>query len=277
MKKLAVILTVALAAPSGAKVWITAYRSDGVTPLAVVDPNQPTVYRDTMVGTRLVLVVASDAPGVFHFSPPSLPVPDIPIPGYIPGVSVDWLVWNGTLLIPWADSEQRMLTGALSGRGYNKQTFSYDGSILAAAGQPPKAKVRYLDSTAGAGFGFTAERLSVAGDWFVFDYRAERTGTCAVLFSQPADLGVPTEVLSFRHVPSRDFNGDTVVDFRDFALLASRWNSAVSADPNGPSGAFDLNGDARVDFGDLALFSEYWLERTDSATSPDDCNGPPTL
>jgi hypothetical protein len=80
---------------------------------------------------------------------------------------------------------------------------------------------------------------------------------------------VPIQTLSFTHVPSRDFNGDTIVNFQDLALLASHWGS--KADPNSPDAAFDLNADRRIDLGDLALFSEYWLERTDcskAATNP---------
>ena len=76
---------------------------------------------------------------------------------------------------------------------------------------------------------------------------------------------VPIETLAFTHVPSRDFNGDTVVDFKDLALLASHWD--LNADPNSPDGPFDLNADGRIDLGDLALFSEYWLERTDCGDS----------
>jgi len=53
-------LAIALAPAALAKVWTTVYGCDGVTPLEAVDPNHPTVYRDIMVGTRLVLVVSSD-------------------------------------------------------------------------------------------------------------------------------------------------------------------------------------------------------------------------
>ena len=119
------------------------------------------------------------------------------------------------------------------------------------------------------------------GDWFVVDYYAEQAGECRVRlyaygsvgpvinpFVAP-DVGPSTllQTLSFKHVASRDFNGDTVVDFKDFARFASRWRSA--SDPNAGAGAaFDLSTDSRVDSSDLASFSEYWLERTDGNEPP---------
>ena len=61
MKKLFVlVLAVALTSIAAAKVWVTVYQYDGKTPLAAVDANQPDVYRDIMVGTRLTLVISSD-------------------------------------------------------------------------------------------------------------------------------------------------------------------------------------------------------------------------
>ncbi len=247
MRKLVVILVVALSVPSGAKVRITAYRFDGVTPLAVVDANQATVYRDIMVGTRLVILVQSDASGVYP----------------------DRQLWGGFLLISWDDSER----GTLAGRDYNQQTFNYDGSILPAAGHLRNTKVQYRVRPSGVGFELKPDFSSVAGDWFVLDYHAERIGTCTILLNQFTNVILPTETLSFRHVASRDFNGDTVVDFRDFALFASHWGSVVRAAPNDPDAIFDLNRDAQVDFGDLALFSEYWLERTDWSRPAGDPNG----
>ena len=79
------------------------------------------------------------------------------------------------------------------------------------------------------------------------------------------------QTLSFQHVPSRDFNGDMVVDFKDFARFAAHWRSAP--DPNAGAGAtFDLSTDNWIDSSDLASFSEYWLERTDSNEPPADPN-----
>jgi hypothetical protein len=98
------IAAVAVAPVALAKVWTTVYRCDGTTPLATVDPNHPTVYRDIMVGTRLVIVVSSDAPGLYG----------------------DQQLWSGGLVIS-RDDWQR---GTLSGRGYNQRHRNYDGSSL---------------------------------------------------------------------------------------------------------------------------------------------------
>ena len=254
MRKLVVILAVALTAPSGAKVWITAYRCDETTPLAAFDPNYPTVYEDIMVGTRLALIVRSDTGGY----------------------------WRGRLQLSSDDTEY----ATLSGRGYiatqpGSTLFypNYQGSCLAAAGG--RAQVRSVTNVLGTGFELltripgTPARTSptVAGDWFVIDYRAQQVGVCDVaLYDLDVNFYAPTQTLSFTHVPSRDFNSDAVVNFQDFTRLASSWNSATPPDPNSPETAFDLDGNARVDFRDIALFSEYWLERTDCSGPADDPN-----
>jgi len=231
-----------------AKVWTTVYRCDGLTPLEVIDPNRPILYRDIMVGTRLVLVISSDAPGYYTLS------------------GGGHALWNGILQIPWADWERGQ--GTLSGRGYNEQWLSYQGSCLPAAGRPPVVSAWYRVKPAGVGFEFDVDRFSVAGNWFVIDYHAKRVGACHVEFyDHVSSLLVPAETISFNHVPSRDFNGDTTVDFRDLALLAAHWGSTVPADANSPGIGCDLNADGHIDMADLSLFSEYWLE-------PTDCGGP---
>ena len=57
-------------------------------------------------------------------------------------------------------------------------------------------------------------------------------------------------------VPSPDFNGDEIVDFGDFAMLAQHWRENESQ--------FDIcpppNGDGIVAVEDLACFVEYWLK-----------------
>jgi hypothetical protein len=103
------------------------------------------------------------------------------------------------------------------------------------------------------------------GDWFVVDYHAEQVGSSEVgLYDLLVGDDVPMQTLSFTHVPSRDFNSDTIVNLKDFALLASRRRSAV--DPNSdPEATVDLDADHRVGASDLASFSQYWLARTDSS------------
>jgi hypothetical protein len=228
MKKLVMLcLAIALAPATWAKVWTTVYRCDGMTPLEAVDPNHPTVYRDIMVGTRLVLVVSSDK-GEY---------------------------WRGSLQLSPDDAQY----AHLSGRGYVKTPANYRDSCLASAGKTAYA-IPFSNSWIIAIDLSTSPSMSVLpGDWFVVDYHAEQAGTCHVDLCGSSDVLI--ETLAFTHVPSRDFNGDAVVNFKDFALLAS--HSALDADPNSLDTAFDLNSDGRVDLGDLALFSEYWLERTD--------------
>jgi hypothetical protein len=231
MRKLVVLAIIAALVPAaGAKVWTTVYRCDGVTPLLAVDPNQPTTYGDIMVGTRLVIVVSSDQ-GEY---------------------------WWGSLQL----SREEAQYAKLSGRGYVKTPRNYKDSCLPSAGE--NAFATPFNDFAAVGFSLTTSPslLVLPGDWFVIDYYSEQVGTCHVgLHSLSLTLDVPIETLSFTHVPSRDFNGDTVVNFKDLALLASHWN--CQADPNSPDAAFDLNADGRIDLADLALLSEYWLERTD--------------
>lgn len=235
MKKLAVLcLAVALAPAALAKVWTTVYRCDGVTPLEAVDPNQPTVYRDIMVGTRLVLVVSSDQ-GEY---------------------------WFGSLRLSWDDAP----CAQVSGRGYIKPPANYRDSCLVSAGKTARAIPFNNFWGIGIEFHTSPSWPVLPGDWFVIDYYAEQVGACDVgLYNLSVSYSVPIETLAFTHVPSRDFSGDMVVDFKDFALVASHWGQKV--DPNGLDTAFDLNSDGRIDLGDLALFGEYWLERTDCANT----------
>ncbi len=212
-----------------AAVWTTVYRCEGVTPLGVVDPNYPTVYQSIMVGTRLAVVVSSDTGG-------------------------DW--W-GYLMLSWDDWGY----GTLSGRGYSTDTRTYEGSRLDAAGIT--ARARNAQEPKGIGFGMNAHLAALPGDWFVFDYHAEQVGLCDVGLYNGLEFDAAVQVLSFVHVPTRDFDGDTVVNFEDLALLARYWRTEAGPDPNGIDHACDLNTDGKIDMPDLVLFREYWLERTD--------------
>jgi hypothetical protein len=264
MKKLLVLVLAGLLTPiAGAKVWVTVYQYDGKTPLTAVDANYPDLYRDIMVGTRLTLVISSDTADK----------------------------WGGNLALSWDDA----LYGTLSGRGLTPPApgsalkySTYKGSCLDAAGTKATVIDLWNDhSIIGLNFGndvipyVTGGHPAYPGDWFVVDYYAEQAGECRVEFHghdlvghAPDRNAVPVigpelllQTLSFQHVPSRDFNGDTVVDFRDFARFAAHWRSAP--DPNAGAGAaFDLRPDNWIDSSDLTSFSQYWLERTD-------CNEPP--
>ncbi len=244
---------IALSPPTVAKVWTTVYRCDETTPPALVDPNLPGVYQDIMVGTRLVIVISSDTGGY----------------------------WAGQLRLSRDDATH----ATLSGRGpivVAGPEPEYVDSCLAAAGSHPS--VRDYGSAMGVSLVFSTThdlgipevRPAVPGDWFIFDYRAERVGFCEVgLYDLSASLDVPIQILSFTHVPSRDFDGDTIVNFEDLALLAGHWRAAIYDDPNSPAAVFDLNSDRRVDADDLSLFSEYWLERTDCNDTVVDPNSSP--
>ena len=247
----AIAISIVLASIASANVFVTVYRCDGKTPLAPKDPNTPHVYSDIMVGTRLVLIVSSDKPWT------------------------DVVGWWGGLQCP-ADNWER---GKLMGRGYDPNTpiKNYRGSYLPAAGvpyaprfyEPTVAFVTYAETDYNrVGFDLEALREAFAGDWFVLDYVAEKTGSCNVNLFDYYALGfdVPKETHTFNHVPSRDFDSNGVVDFADFASLARYWREP--ADPNTASSRpYELDGDRLIGPSDLAMFTDYWLERTDCAAS----------
>lgn len=260
MKRLLVLVLAATVTPmAAAKVWVTVYQYDGKTPLAAVDANHPDVYRDIMVGMRLTLVISSDAAGK----------------------------WGGDLELSQDDAPY----GTLSGRGLTPPPpgvidayATYPGSCLDAAGT--KATVQGWVDSYSIGLDLDNDARSYPtgrghpaypGDWFVVDYYAEQTGSCSIRLyaagpvgpiispSLPPVVGPSTllQTLSFTHVPSRDFNGDTVVDFKDFARLAAHWRCPINPQ-SGPEAALDLKADGQVDLSDLASFCNYWLVRADN-------------
>jgi hypothetical protein len=241
MRMLCVLTAVVILAPSAmARVWASVYRCDEATPLAPVDANYPTAYRDIMVGTHLVIVISSDS------NEP----------------------WSGSLRLSWDDANE----ATLSGRG-----FDYEGSCLEAAGA--RAKAWDFFGPEGIGLEYQTDLLNaVPGAWFAFDYRAEQVGLVDLEMDRFAlEQYIPVETLSFTQVASRDFTSDGIVNFEDFARLAAAWRSAVASDANSAEMPFDLNADDRIDTGDLARFAEYWLERTDCGASAGDPNGAPVM
>lgn len=228
---------VALASAATARVWTRAYRCDETTPLAALDANHPTVYRDIMVGTHLVFVISSD----------------------------DGADWTGALLLSWDDAND----ATLSGRGYVPgPPPTYAGSCLDAAGT--RAAADDYIGPEGLGLVFQNDgdsyqrgyQPAVTGDWFICDYRAEQVGRCDVSLYVPFPApDMLSETFSFTHVASRDFNGDGIVNFRDLVPLAARWHSPI--DPSSADAGLDLDADLRIDSSDLARFTEHWLERMD--------------
>jgi hypothetical protein len=236
MRMLALTATVlVLSMGAQAKVWMTVYRCDEKTPLTPVDPNQPHVYGDIMVGTKLVVVVDSDSGSNFVGF---LRFPD-----------------DGVM--------------SLDGRGCDANSQVYVDSVLPAAG--PEGQVRLRDSTGHKGFGLMTDFFPSLGDWFIFDYCAEQVGSCILEIYDSADGEVFVDALCFTHIASCDFNGDSRIDFEDFALLASCYSPIPGTAANDQS-AFDLNSDRMIDFRDLAHFSEHWLERISCDDPPEDPN-----
>jgi hypothetical protein len=249
MRTLSVLTVVMILAPLAvARVWTSVYRCDEATPLAPVDANYPMVYRDIMVGTRLVIVVSSD--------------------------TVE--AWSGGLGLSWDDANEVIL----SARGFDPESWNYEGSCLEAAGSDAMVS----DSVDDHGFGFWYNNdpwTAIPGAWFAFDYHADQVGLVDLsvyhLTDNPDSSAVPIETLSFTHVASRDLDGDGIVNFKDFASLAGLWQTPVVPDTGRSDAAFDLDADGRIDAGDLARFAEYWLERTDCGVSAGDPNGAPVM
>jgi len=238
---LAAVATFATA--TWARVWPVVYRYDEKTPLEVVDANGPTVFRDIMAGTRLTIILRSD--------------------------QAEYLC--GGLVMSWDD----IIYGDIMARGAHDEFWRYADSCLYDAGS--EARTSPMDDSYSHGFQFNStytkdhrRRTAVPGDWFIMDYRALQAGSCAIgFYNYMVDEFAPQETLSFHHVPTRDFNADRVVDLRDFAILASRWQSTRDADPNSPDVALDFDKDLRIDANDLTLFSDFWLERTDAPLAVD--------
>jgi hypothetical protein len=230
MKKLIpFILMLAIIPALCAQVSTKVCLADGNTPLEPADPYIPFVYRPIMVGTRLTIIISSD-------------------------IGEDY--WGGGLYIsdPYRDY------GVLIGRDYNETTFDWEGSHLEAAG--PGATVWDMPESLKSGFELATDAENITpGDWFIIDYNATNTGDCNVGFYDYAISGDPIYNLSFIHVPSRDFNADGIVDFKDFAVLGLNWRRTDCSEPDNCSGT-DLDADGYVDISDLKLFAEYWLETT---------------
>ena len=231
MQKLApFIVLLSIGSFAAGAVSIRVSLADGNTPLEPADANTPFVYRDIMVGTKLTIIVASDAPGE----------------------------WSGGLFIEGIDRD----FGVLSGRGYDAATRDWAGSRFETAGL--RARVRDNAGFLSAGFELNSHSTAVAGDWFIIDYTATQVGSCRVGlydYSIPENAFSPVYELVFSQVPTRDFDQDATVGLADFAVLASYWGATNCTDPDRCQGT-DLNVDGRVDRADLALFADYWLEKT---------------
>jgi hypothetical protein len=238
VKRLISFIVLLVAAPAAhAEVFTRVCLADGNTPLELADPCIPLVYRPIMVGTRLTIIIDSDANGY----------------------------WDGEVTI-W-DANQNY--GRLYGRDFNEETYDWKGSRFPAAGD--MAVVWELLGTETVdgeehdtkGFQFTGDdKNATPGDWFIIDYNAINMGSCSVVFfDRSMDSEHPLYQMSFAHVRTRDFNDDGIVNFEDFAVLGLNWQRTDCFEPENCSGT-DLDADGYVGISDLRQFAEYWLEKT---------------
>ena len=229
-----VVLTLAFSSIAEGEVSARVCLADANTPLELADPNLQTdpnvfIYRDIMVCTTLTIIVDSNLPGS----------------------------WDGGLFIVGPDRDY----GELFARDYNDITLDWEGSHFEAAGD--RAWVIDAQDSIESGFNLRSNSTAVDGDWFILDYNAIDIGVCTVDFydySMNSYNLVNSHV--FSHVPTRDFNQDTRVDFADLALFALDWLQDGCADPDRCAGT-DLNTDGIVDYADLELFTDFWLEKTE--------------
>ncbi len=239
--RLILILLSLLACPASATLSIDMYLSDANTPLLLRDPNTPHSYPDIMVGTRLCVIVSSDS-----------------------RTGVD-----GSLSMSGADLEKAELVAGVC-RGADQNCV---GPVLPAAGLKASVDMFYDDDANELSFDFCAGVKGIMpGPWFIWDYRATGVGSCSIRMTEnsggseeegPDGQTSITTTVVLNHVASRDFNTDSVVNFKDFALLAQRWRIAPDLDPNGLNLAVDLDGNGHVTMPDLRRFNQFWLGRTD--------------
>mgnify|MGYP001594812228 CR=1 FL=1 len=229
MKRLIFFVLIMAVGPSAyATVSARVCLADGNTPLELADPCIPFVYRPIMTGTHLTIIIDSNE-------------------------GVDWA---GGLYIadPYRDY------GVLFGRNYNEMTLDWEGSHLEAAGLG--ATVWGQEDTFKSGFELaTGTENIIPGDWFIIDYNATNVGGCNVSFYDYAVSEDPIYDLSFTQVPSRDFDDDGIVNFKDFGLLCLSWRRTDCQTTENCSGT-DLDENGNVDFDDLKQFADFWLERT---------------
>jgi hypothetical protein len=230
------------------------YPPDPNLPIKMLDPNNPFLYRDIMVGTKLVITIDSNAAKE----------------------------WSGGLFLIDANRDY----GVLSGRDFNDITFDWEGSRFNNAGSNARVFEVYDNIT--SGFDCYGDIDATAGKWFIFDYNATKLGTCQIgFYDYSVDWFEPIYKITFNQVPTRDFNNDKIVDFNDFSIFASCWqlndcneagwcrktyingivdsNSYVLTNCNssGKCGKVDLDKNGIVDINDFLLFADFWLERTE--------------
>jgi hypothetical protein len=190
--------------------------------------------REIMVDTELTLVVSSDNTNF----------------------------WSGGLFISGYD---RALA-SLSARAFDPNSRDWVESHLEAAGENAKL-TEWKDSDIWGFDLYTSDSNSVAGDWFIIDYKAIDVGDPNVGFYEyDVSWNDPNGFVYFSHIPTRDFNNDKVVNISDYSILASYWLAENCYDPNWCDKT-DIDTDGDVDIDDLSLFLDYWMWRNPSLDS----------
>ena len=230
-KLLVLILALGIVPIAAAQITLKICEADGITPFD---------GHDIMVGTKLTLIVSSDANDY----------------------------WSGGLFI--AGQDRALAT--LSARDSDPNIRDYTESHYAEAGN--MARVTAWKDSDIWGFDLYGSDIdlwgsdlygsdldAVAGDWFIIDYKAVGVGDPNVGFyeySNSNSWNEPNLLLTFHHSPTRDFNSDEIVDISDYVTLASCWLEENCSEPNWCGGA-DISRDGWVDMVDFALFEKYWL------------------
>ena len=213
--------------------------------ICLPDGNTMSEPAEIMVGTTLSIVVDAN----------DLDDPD------------DWIGdpndWIGALALMDANSNYSVLYGR------DCDDANCPNSCLPAAGMYPLAE--FWQESSVDGFNLYAGLIyAEAGDWFVIDYNAVEIGDCKVGFYThvPYMESIFNRYLEFTHVRTRDFNGNRIVDFGDFAIFSSYWLHTGYSDPSQCEGT-DLDADGDIDFKDYSLFADYWLEYLDKRWWPE--------
>lgn len=232
---------------------IQAYLADTNEIISWADPCVPHEYPELMAGTKLNLVISSNASG--------------------------WWMGGGIYI-----AEQFLDRGELFGRDYNEATGNYDGSVTPEAGTHARvrASLTLIFDEIAYGFKLRGAGDAVAGPWFILDFNSFMAGDCYIDFF---DIGIDKEDPAFSlYIPlvqTRDYDQDHIVTFQDFAVIAQDWQNNLQTEPNqsNPPIEHDLDNNTFIDALDIQKFTQFWLQRTQgiSPEDPDPNSPPPTL
>lgn len=232
---LALTLIISTVSITSGTISTAVFLRDSNTPIELVDPNIPHIYQDIMVGAKLKVIISSDTNEIWSDG----------LGGDGGGLAIEEAYWPYGIL----SAREPLVEG------------DWSGSHLSAAGT--SATVYDWEEEGIDGFDlYTGSHDIEAEDWFVIDYNAVEIGDCNVgFYDHRINWDVPIYYLCFSQVRTRDFNSDTVVNLRDYAIFTSH---LLETNCNAPDwcGGTDLNTDQNVNIYDLMLFCEFWLEKT---------------